>query len=154
MGTGLGRGSPDIVPVAESDFIFTSIGEELGMFGAAAVLMSYLLIVGAGLRIALRTDNAFEKLLAVGLTTIMGIQTFIIVAGVIKLAADRHHPAVRQLRRVVAGVELRLLALLIRLSDSTPAASTRFPTTRRWPSAGRRADSGGEARGAGSGSPA
>ena len=48
MGTGLGRGSPDIVPVAESDFIFTSIGEELGMFGAAAVLMSYLLIVGAG----------------------------------------------------------------------------------------------------------
>ena len=85
MGTGLGRGSPDIVPVAESDFIFTSIGEELGMFGAAAVLMSYLLIVGAGLRVALRTDNAFEKLLAVGLTTIMGIQAFIIVAGVIKL---------------------------------------------------------------------
>ena len=73
------------MPVAESDFIFTSIGEELGLFGAAAVLMAYLLIVGAGLRIALRTDNAFEKLLAVGLTTIMGIQAFIIVAGVIKL---------------------------------------------------------------------
>jgi cell division protein FtsW (lipid II flippase) len=120
MGTGLGRGSPDIVPVAESDFIFTSIGEELGMFGAAAVLMSYLLIVGAGLRIALRTDNAFEKLLAVGLTTIMGMQTFIIVAGVIKLVP-------------LTGITLPfvsyggsslvsnyvLLALLIRLSDST-----------------------------------
>ena len=109
------------------------------MFGAAAVLMSYLLIVGAGLRIALRTDNAFEKLLAVGLTTIMGIQTFIIVAGVIKLVP-------------LTGITLPfvsyggsslvsnyvLLALLIRLSDSTAAASTRFPTTRRWPSAGRR----------------
>jgi cell division protein FtsW (lipid II flippase) len=120
LGTGLGRGSPDIVPVAESDFIFTSIAEELGLFGAAAVLMSYLLIVGAGLRIALRTENAFEKLLAVGLTTIMGIQTFIIVGGVIKLVP-------------LTGITLPfvsyggsslvsnyvLLALLIRLSDST-----------------------------------
>jgi cell division protein FtsW (lipid II flippase) len=120
MGTGLGRGSPTIVPVAESDFIFTSIGEELGLFGSAAVLMAYLLIVGAGLRIALRTENAFEKLLAVGLTTIMGIQTFIIVGGVIKLVP-------------LTGITLPfvsyggsslvsnyvLLALLIRLSDST-----------------------------------
>ena len=120
MGTGLGRGSPDIVPVAESDFIFTSISEELGLFGSASVLMSYLLVVGAGLRIALRTENAFEKLLAVGLTTIMGIQAFIIVGGVIKLVP-------------LTGITLPfvsyggsslvsnyvLLALLIRLSDST-----------------------------------
>ncbi|MDQ3542924.1 MAG: FtsW/RodA/SpoVE family cell cycle protein [Actinomycetota bacterium] len=120
MGTGLGRGSPDIVPVAESDFIFTSIGEELGLFGGAAILMSYLLMVGAGLRIALRTENAFEKLLAVGLTTIMGMQAFIIVGGVIKLVP-------------LTGITLPfvsyggsslvsnyvLLALLVRLSDST-----------------------------------
>ncbi len=120
MGTGLGRGSPDIVPVAESDFIFTSIAEELGLFGGAAVLMCYLLLVGAGLRVALRTENAFEKLLAVGLTTIMGMQAFIIVGGVIKLVP-------------LTGITLPfvsyggsslvsnyvLLALLIRLSDST-----------------------------------
>jgi peptidoglycan glycosyltransferase len=120
MGTGLGRGSPDIVPVAESDFIFTSIAEELGLFGATAVLICYLLLVGAGLRIALRTENAFEKLLAVGLTTIMGVQAFIIVAGVIKVVP-------------LTGITLPfvsyggsslvsnyvLLALLIRLSDST-----------------------------------
>jgi peptidoglycan glycosyltransferase len=130
MGTGLGRGSPDIVPVAESDFIFTSIGEELGLFGAAAVLMAYLLIVGAGLRIALRTENAFEKLLAVGLTTIMGIQAFIIVGGVIKLIP-------------LTGITLPfvsyggsslvsnyvLLALLIRLSDSTARRLHEIPDT-------------------------
>ena len=120
MGTGLGRGSPDIVPVAESDFIFTSIGEELGMFGAAAVLMSYLLIVGAGLRVALRTDNAFEKLLAVGLTTIMGIQAFIIVAGVIKLVplTGITLPFVSYGGSSLVSNYI-LLALLIRLSDST-----------------------------------
>ena len=120
MGTGLGRGSPDIVPVAESDFIFTSIGEELGLFGAAAVLMAYLLIVGAGLRIALRTDNAFEKLLAVGLTTIMGIQAFIIVAGVIKLVplTGITLPFVSYGGSSLVSNYI-LLALLIRLSDST-----------------------------------
>jgi cell division protein FtsW (lipid II flippase) len=128
MGTGLGRGSPTIVPVAESDFIFTSISEELGMFGGAAVLMAYLLIVGAGLRVALRTENAFEKLLAVGLTTIMGIQAFIIVGGVIKLVP-------------LTGITLPfvsyggsslvsnyvLLALLIRLSDSTARRLREIP---------------------------
>ena len=70
--------------------------------------MAYLLIVGAGLRIALRTERTFEKLLAVGLTTILGVQAFIIIGGVDQAgAADRHHAAVRQLRRLVAGRQLR-----------------------------------------------
>jgi cell division protein FtsW (lipid II flippase) len=84
-GTGLGRGSPDTIPYAESDFIFAAIGEELGMVGATAVLMSYLLLIGGGLRIALRTEHPFEKLLATGLTTIVGIQAFIIIGGVVKV---------------------------------------------------------------------
>lgn len=120
LGTGVGRGSPDVVPLSFSDMIFTSIAEEFGLFGATAVLISYLLIIGAGLRIALRTENAFEKLLAVGLTTILGVQSFIIIGGVIKVIP-------------LTGITLPfmsyggsslvanyvILALLIRLSDST-----------------------------------
>jgi peptidoglycan glycosyltransferase len=63
-GRGLGRGTPNTIPYAESDFIFAAIGEELGLIGATTVLMAYLLLVGGGLRIALRTDRTFEKLLA------------------------------------------------------------------------------------------
>ncbi|MDP9212259.1 MAG: FtsW/RodA/SpoVE family cell cycle protein, partial [bacterium] len=73
------------VPEALNDFIFTAIGEELGLFGASAVLIAFLLLIGGGLRIALRTENTFEKLLATGLTTIVGVQAFIIIGGVIKL---------------------------------------------------------------------
>ena len=72
-------------PKPQNDFIFTAIGEEMGLFGATAVLISYLLLIGAGLRVALRTENTFEKLLATGLTTIVGVQAFIIIGGVIKL---------------------------------------------------------------------
>lgn len=118
-GTGLGRGSPDKVPEAQNDFIFAAIGEELGLFGSTAILIAYLLIIGAGLRIALRTDRTFEKLLAVGLTTIVGMQAFIIIAGVIKVVP-------------LTGITLPfvsyggssllsnyiLLALLMRLSDA------------------------------------
>jgi cell division protein FtsW (lipid II flippase) len=85
VGTGLGRGSPDNVPEAQNDFIFAALGEELGLLGATAILLAYLLIIGAGLRIALRTDRTFEKLLATGLTTIIGVQAFIIIGGVIKV---------------------------------------------------------------------
>lgn len=118
-GTGLGRGSPDTIPYAESDFIFAAIGEEMGLAGATGVLMAYLLLIGAGLRVALRTDRTFEKLLATGLTTIVGIQAFIIVGGVIKVVP-------------LTGITLPfmsyggssllanyvLVALLIRLSDT------------------------------------
>ncbi len=120
VGTGLGRGSPDKVPEAQNDFIFAAIGEEMGLVGATTVLMGYLLIIGAGLRIALRTDRTFEKLLAVGLTTIVGMQAFIIIGGVIKVVP-------------LTGITLPfvsyggssllsnyiLLALLLRLSDTS-----------------------------------
>ncbi|MGI9645253.1 MAG: FtsW/RodA/SpoVE family cell cycle protein [Ilumatobacteraceae bacterium] len=119
-GTGLGRGNPNQVPEAQNDFIFASIGEEMGLVGGAAILMAYLLLIGAGLRTALRTDRPFEKLLAVGLTTIVGVQAFIIIGGVIKVVP-------------LTGITLPfvsyggsslianyiLLALLIRVSDSS-----------------------------------
>lgn len=120
VGTGLGRGSPDKVPYAYNDFIFAALGEELGMLGATAVLIAYLLLIGAGLRVALRTDRTFEKLLATGLTTIVGVQAFIIIGGVVKVVP-------------LTGITLPfvsyggssllsnyvLLALLLRLSDTS-----------------------------------
>jgi peptidoglycan glycosyltransferase len=84
-GTGPGLGSPGRIPAAETDFIFAAIGEELGLLGTTAVLVAFLLMVGTGLRIALRADAPFDKLLAAGLTAILGIQSFIIIGGVIRL---------------------------------------------------------------------
>ncbi len=83
-GTGLNLGSPLKIPVVESDFIFAAIGEELGLLGATAVLLGFLLMIGAGLRIA-QQANGFERLLATGLTTLLGFQAFIIMAGVVRL---------------------------------------------------------------------
>lgn len=84
-GTGLALGSPTRIPAAYNDFIFAAIGEELGLFGTTAVLAIFFLMVGTGLRIALRSDTPFDKLLAAGLTTILGVQTFIIVGGVTRI---------------------------------------------------------------------
>ena len=84
-GTGLSLGAPTRIPASHNDFILAAIGEELGLFGTVAILIMFFLMVGAGLKIALRTDTPFEKLLAVGLTTILSVQTFIIVGGVTRL---------------------------------------------------------------------
>lgn len=83
-GTGLNLGVPLNIPVVESDMIFAAIGEELGLLGAAAVLIGFLLMVGAGLRIA-QEAGGFERLLATGLTTLLGFQAFIIMAGVVRV---------------------------------------------------------------------
>ena len=71
------------------------------------MLVAYLLMVGAGLRIAVRAEEAFEKLLAAGLTTLLGVQSFIIIAGVTRLLPLTGVTlAVRVLRRVVARRQL------------------------------------------------
>jgi cell division protein FtsW (lipid II flippase) len=84
-GTGLALGSPARIPYAETDFIFAAIGEELGFAGTSAVLLCFMLLIGTGIRIARRAVRPFDQLLAAGLTTIIGVQTFIIIGGVTKL---------------------------------------------------------------------
>ena len=84
-GTGLGRGSPDLIPYAQTDFIFSAIGEELGLFGTVAVLLLFLTLVVRGFRTAVVRDDGFGKLLAVGLATSLAIQTFVIIGGVTRL---------------------------------------------------------------------
>jgi cell division protein FtsW (lipid II flippase) len=85
FGTGFGRGLPDLIPAAHTDFIFSVLGEELGLLGSAGVLLCFLLIVARGLRISLAARDDFGQLLAAGLTTIFAVQTVIILAGVTRL---------------------------------------------------------------------
>jgi len=84
-GTGLGLGSPNKIPAASTDYVYAAIGEELGLVGATAVMVAFLLLFGAGFRIAVRAERPFEKLLATGLTTIVAMQAFIIIGGVLRL---------------------------------------------------------------------
>ena len=85
VGTGLGQGSPDLIPFAATDFIFAAIGEELGLLGTTAVLLLVLVLVGKGLRVGLRAPDGFSTLLAVGLSTLVALQAFVIVGGVTRL---------------------------------------------------------------------
>lgn len=85
VGTGLGLGDPTRIPAAETDFIFAVIGEEMGLFGTTAVLTVFLLLVGAGLSIAIRANDSFTKLLSLGLTATIGIQAFVIMAGILRV---------------------------------------------------------------------
>lgn len=84
-GTGLGLGRPTLVPVVASDYIFAAIGEELGLLGTTALVVAFVLLVGAGLRVALRARADFAKLLVTGLTVTLGFQAFFIMAGVVRL---------------------------------------------------------------------
>lgn len=84
-GVGPGQSSASHIPEASTDLIFAVIAGEIGLIGATALLIAYMLLVGTGLRVAVRCDNPFEKLLATGLALIIGVQTFVIVGGVTRL---------------------------------------------------------------------
>ena len=85
LGRGWGRGSPQLTPLAWSDFIGTSLAEELGLTGLMAIIVIYALIVERGLRTALICRDPFGKLLAVGLSMAFALQVFVVVGGVTKL---------------------------------------------------------------------
>lgn len=85
FGTGLNQGLPDLIPAAHTDFVFSVVGEELGLMGTSAVLLCFILLLSRGLRVAVGARTDFGQLLAAGLTAILGLQTFIILAGVTRL---------------------------------------------------------------------
>ena len=85
IGTGLGQGRPGIVPLAESDYIVASLGEELGLIGVFAILALYLLLVSRGFRIGFAGQDDFGRLLAVGLAFVIGLQVFIVIGGVTRV---------------------------------------------------------------------
>jgi peptidoglycan glycosyltransferase len=84
-GSGLGLGRPDLIPAAATDFVFAAVGEELGLAGSIAVITAYALFVTVGIGIALRSRDRFRKYLAGGLTILVGIQAFLIIAGVVRV---------------------------------------------------------------------
>ena len=90
-GTGLGEGTftstdgTQLIPALGTDFIYSAIAQELGLIGSAALLLCYMVFVARGMRIALRAQDGFSKLLAAGLTFGFALQTFVIVGGVLRL---------------------------------------------------------------------
>jgi len=84
-GTGLGLGQSGTVPFISSDMIFAAVGEELGILGIIVVLCLFALFVGEGFRIAQRAHSDFVRLAATALTATVGIQAFVIMAGVLRL---------------------------------------------------------------------
>jgi cell division protein FtsW (lipid II flippase) len=90
LGAGFGRGfllngGKPVIPFLETDFIFTAIANEMGLLGAAGVILLFLLFVWRGFRIAVYAPDGFSKLLAAGLATAFAVQSFIIIGGVTRL---------------------------------------------------------------------
>ena len=91
LGAGFGRGyllypnRQPVVPDLQTDFIFTAIANEMGLLGAAGIVLLYVLFVWRGFRIAVYAPDGFSKLLAAGLATAFALQTFIIIGGVTRL---------------------------------------------------------------------
>lgn len=85
FGKGLGLGNPDFIPVVYTDFIFSAICEEMGIFTGIGVIMLFMILVYRGFKIAIGQENLFYRILALGISSLLGIQSFIILGGVLKM---------------------------------------------------------------------
>jgi cell division protein FtsW (lipid II flippase) len=128
LGRGLGQGRPEITPFANSDFIMSSFGEELGLTGMIAILLVYTLIVERGLRTALGCRDIFGKLVAAGLAMSFAIQVFVVVGGVTRLIPlTGLTTPFMSLGGTSLVANWAIIAMLLRISDQarrpqTPAA--------------------------------
>ena len=90
-GTGLGKGTftttggTALIPDVKTDFIYSALAQELGLVGVSALLLVFMVFVARGMKVALRVDDGFSKLLAAGLTFGFALQTFTIVGGILRI---------------------------------------------------------------------
>jgi cell division protein FtsW len=80
-GRGLGLGFAEVIPVADSDYIYAAIGEELGLLGGAVVILTLIVLVNAGVRTSLEARDMFTKLCAAGLSAFIGFQALVNIGG-------------------------------------------------------------------------
>ena len=85
FGVGLGQGTPEKIPAYWNDFIFAVICEQLGMVFGICVIVVYALMILRSVSVCLRSRRSFDLLLGCGVAAMLGIQMFMIVAGVIKM---------------------------------------------------------------------
>ncbi len=85
FGKGLGLGHPDFIPAVHTDFIFSAICEEMGIFTGIAIIMLFMILVYRGFKIGISQKKPFYKMLALGVSILFGIQSFIILGGVLKV---------------------------------------------------------------------
>lgn len=85
VGEGIGKGLPTLIPVVKSDFIFSAIAEEMGLLGGSAVLLLFMLLAVRGFTTAARAKSDMSAFSAVGLTSFISFQAFLIVGGVTRL---------------------------------------------------------------------
>jgi cell division protein FtsW (lipid II flippase) len=81
-GRGLGLGYPELIPVADSDYIFAALAEELGLFGGLLITFALIVLVSAGVRTALDSRDMFSKLCAIGLSAFIGFQALVNIGGI------------------------------------------------------------------------
>jgi cell division protein FtsW (lipid II flippase) len=135
-GTGLGYGLLGYIPEVRTDYIFAAFAEEMGLLGTTLIVFAFVLIVGAGMRIAQAARSEFAKLTASGLTLILGMQAFFIMAGIVRLLPLT---GITLPFMAYGGSSLvanyMLIAVLMRISDegehvlSTQAVSTPVATS-------------------------
>ena len=83
-GRGLGLGFPEVIPIADSDYVYAAIAEETGLLGGAVIIVAVIIFVVAGVRTSLESRDMFTKLCAAGLTAFVGFQALVNIGGILR----------------------------------------------------------------------